>query len=169
MPFLSPPVAGRAGQHDAKMPITSNYRTGTKKTTFSDIQEASKTNASGSDLDAQLHQPCGIRIVRRRVGVRAGDWGIRSGQSQLRFVLACRGLSCYNSNWKSSGNRGCDPDMTVSFIWHAQTGVPGRDPHLLPRAKKGRRDQSLVAVVLPVHQWRIRRAVQAAASAATGR
>ena len=59
--------------------------------------------------------------------------------------------------------------MTVSFIWHAQTGVPGRDPHLLPRAKKGRRDHSLVAVVLPVHQWRIRRAVQAAASAAAGR
>ena len=37
--------------YDDKMLITFNYKDGTKKITFSDIQEASKRDASGSDLD----------------------------------------------------------------------------------------------------------------------
>jgi len=37
--------------YDDKMLITFNYKDGTKKITFSEIQEASKQDASGSDLD----------------------------------------------------------------------------------------------------------------------
>lgn len=37
--------------YDDKMLITFNYKDGTKKITFSEIQEASKRDASGSDLD----------------------------------------------------------------------------------------------------------------------
>ncbi len=37
--------------YDDKMLITFNYKDGTKKITFSDIQEASKRDASGSDLE----------------------------------------------------------------------------------------------------------------------
>lgn len=38
-------------EKEDKMLITFNYKDGTKKITFSDIQEASKRDASGSDLD----------------------------------------------------------------------------------------------------------------------
>ena len=37
--------------YDDKMLITFNYKDGTKKITFSEIQEASKRDASGSDLE----------------------------------------------------------------------------------------------------------------------
>ena len=37
--------------YDDKMLITFNYKDGTKKITFSDIQGVSKQDASGSDLD----------------------------------------------------------------------------------------------------------------------
>lgn len=37
--------------YDDKMLITFNYKDGTKKITFSEIQEASKQDASGSELD----------------------------------------------------------------------------------------------------------------------
>ena len=38
-------------QSHRKMLITFNYKDGTKKITFSEIQEASKRDASGSDLE----------------------------------------------------------------------------------------------------------------------
>ena len=37
--------------YDDKMLITFNYKDGTKKITFSEIQEVSKRDASGSNLD----------------------------------------------------------------------------------------------------------------------
>lgn len=51
--------------YDDKMLITFNYKDGTKKITFSDIQEVSKRDASGSDLECSP-APSNRRFLNRR-------------------------------------------------------------------------------------------------------
>ena len=60
--------------YDDKMLITFNYKDGTKKITFSEIQEASKRDASGSDLECSPAPPSkGLEPDALRAFCFAGD------------------------------------------------------------------------------------------------
>ena len=102
--------------YDDKMLITFNYKDGTKKITFSEIQEASKRDASGSDLEcspapcrSKLRIACSdffakVRARSRRcssfpnqtryAGLRFGIW---VQTRKLRHLYCCDG-----STWSQS-------------------------------------------------------------------
>ena len=80
--------------YDDKMLITFNYKDGTKKITFSEIQEASKRDASGSDLDCspapRVRTNCAP--LRRRAQPKAVPAGIRSAPFVLPFKSEAGGF-----------------------------------------------------------------------------
>ena len=97
--------------YDDKMLITFNYKDGTKKITFSEIQEASKRDASGSDLECSpapkstatnvavffyASSPSGrVHASRKRSHSPRGD---RSLKTLRRSVFLTRPLMVHQKN-----------------------------------------------------------------------
>lgn len=116
--------------YDDKMLITFNYKDGTKKITFSDIQEASKRDASGSDLDcsparhepkcggsgAQLRRGRALRRAQGRAaalcrpaaqhgGRRARVYDLPFGHGALAEIQAQKRHAAAHEGWRRAGDR----------------------------------------------------------------